>query len=46
MKLRNIKTIGSVDAENFVWPINRAIPGFVGLFVKNVCIYSEVIKML
>jgi deoxyribodipyrimidine photolyase-related protein len=40
------KTIGSVDAENFVWPINRAIPGFVGLFVKNVCIYSEVIKML
>jgi hypothetical protein len=40
------KTIGSVDAENFVWPINRVIPGFVGLFIKNVCIYSEVIKML
>jgi hypothetical protein len=39
------QTIGSVDAENFV-SHKQGNPGFVGLFVKNVCIYSEVIKML
>jgi hypothetical protein len=45
MKLRRrYKTI-VVDAENFVGH-KQGNPWFVGLFVKNVCIYSEVIKML